>query len=142
MVLAPRQKIHLVRDRAVFLKYFPSFGRYSLVGAVATTVHYLALVALVERAGLAPPLAAMIGAMLGMATAYTGNYRYTFASDVAHQRALPRFATVAAAGAIANGCIVWAGTVPLGLHYLVAQFAATVLVLTAGFSLNRNWTFA
>lgn len=118
------------------------FRRYTLVGAVATMVHYLVLVTLVGRAGVQPELATAIGATCGTAAAYAGNGRFTFASRVPHQLALPRFGLVAATGAIANGAIVWLGTELLGLHYLVPQIFATAIVLAGGFALNRSWTFA
>jgi len=119
-----------------------SFVRYSLVGGLATFVHYLVLVALVEGAGANPGLSAAIGATCGALAAYAGNRRFTFSSHAPHRQALPRFALVAAGAAIANGTIVWTGTEWLGLHYLLAQVAATALTLVTGFTLNRSWTFA
>ncbi len=118
------------------------FRRYTLVGALATLVHYLVLVALVGRAGVQPALATVIGATCGTAAAYAGNGRFTFGSRVPHRQALPRFGLVAAGGAIANGAIVWFGTELLHLHYLVPQIFATAVVLAGGFALNRSWTFS
>lgn len=115
---------------------------YALVGLFATAVHYLVLVMLVELAGVEASLAAATGAVAGALAAYAGNRRFTFASRAAHTRALPRFLAVAAAGAAASAAIVHAGTAWLGLHYLVPQAAATLLVLVAGFTLNRRWSFA
>jgi putative flippase GtrA len=115
---------------------------YALFGGLATAVHYLVLVALVEFADIGAGLAAATGAVCGALAAYAGNRTFTFASDSAHRRALPRFLTVAALGAITSAVLVFAGTEWFGLHYLVPQVAATILVLFAGFSLNRRWTFA
>jgi len=115
---------------------------YALFGGLATAVHYLVLVALVELADVGAGLAAAIGATCGALAAYAGNRRFTFASDATHGRALPRFLLVAALGAITSAALVFAGTEWLGLHYLVPQVAATVLVLFAGFTANRRWTFA
>ena len=97
---------------------------------------------LVELADVGAGLAAAIGATCGALAAYAGNRRFTFASDAAHCRALPRFLLVAALAAITSAALVFAGTEWLGLHYLVPQVAATVLVLFAGFTANRRWTFA
>jgi putative flippase GtrA len=115
---------------------------YALFGGLATAVHYLVLVALVELAGISAGLAAATGATCGALAAYAGNRRFTFGSDAAHRRALPRFLMVAALGAITSAALVFAGTEWFGLHYLVPQVAATVLVLFAGFTVNRRWTFA
>ena len=115
---------------------------YTLFGGLATAVHYLVLVVLVDLADVGAGLAAAIGATCGALAAYAGNRRFTFASDAAHRRALPRFLLVAALGAITSAALVFAGTEWLDLHYLVPQVAATVLVLFAGFTANRRWTFA
>jgi putative flippase GtrA len=120
----------------------PAFGRYLLVGLMATGIHYALLVALVELAGAAPAPAAILGAACGALGAYAGNRRYTFAAASAHGQALPRFLAVAALGAVTNGAIVWAGTSVLGMHYLAAQVVATSLVVWGGFVLNRRWSFA
>lgn len=118
-----------------------AFGRYLAVGLVATGVHYLVLYLLVEKFGRAPPLAAAAGALCGALAGYAGNWRFTFARSAGHGQALPRFLAVAAWGALANGLLVWAGTRHMGLHYLLAQVVATVLVVLMTFRINRAWTF-
>ncbi len=120
----------------------PAFGRYLLVGLLATAVHYALLVALVELAGAAAAPSAAFGAACGALAAYAGNRRFTFAGGAAHAQALPRFLAVAALGAATNGAIVWTGTQILGMHYLAAQVIATSIVVWSGFVLNRRWSFA
>jgi putative flippase GtrA len=115
---------------------------YALVGAVATGVQYVVLVSLVELTTVGAAMGAALGATAGALAAYAGNHRFTFASDAAHARALPRFLTVAALGATTSAALVHAGTAWLGLHYLLPQAVATVLVFVSGFVLNRRWTFA
>jgi putative flippase GtrA len=71
------------------------------------------------------------------------NRRLAFSGTTArHQDALPRFLLVAVVGAVINGALVWTGSNLLGMHYLVAQALATILVLGITFQLNRSWTFA
>lgn len=118
------------------------FFRYTLVGGIATLVHYIVLVVLVEGAGVGPPLAAALGAAIGAQVGYLGNRSFTFLSHAPHHRAFPRYLLVAAGGALANGSIVWLGTALLDWHYLAAQVLATTLILVGGFALNRTWTFA
>ena len=120
----------------------PAFGRYLLVGLLATAVHYALLVALVELAGAAAAPSAAFGAACGALAAYAGNRRFTFVGGAAHAQALPRFLAVAALGAASNGAIVWTGTQILGMHYLAAQVIATSIVVWSGFVLNRRWSFA
>lgn len=115
---------------------------YALIGLLATAVHYLVLVMLVEAAGIDAGSAAGIGAACGTLVAYAGNRRYTFASDAPHARALPRFLAVAASGVVTSVALVRAGTAWLGLPYLLPQAAATALVFAAGYAVNRRWSFA
>lgn len=120
---------------------FNGLSRYAAVGMVATLTHYALLILLVEGLGLPPGPAAWAGAVLGAAVAYAGNRRFTFGhSATPHAQALPRFAAIAALGALANGLIVGGGAA-LGVHYLVMQAVATVLVMVATYHLNRRWSF-
>ncbi len=119
-----------------------SLARYAGVGVVATAVHYALLGALVEGAAWAPGPAAFCGAVLGAVVAYLGNRHLTFTrSSATHARAAPRFAVVAALGSVGNGLLVGAGA-ELGLHYLLAQVLATVVVMAVTYHANRWWTFA
>jgi len=120
----------------------PIMLTYALVGGLATAVHYLVLVVLVELGHVGAGLAAATGASCGALAAYAGNRRFTFASSAAHARALPRFLAVAALGAATSAGLVHFGTVRLGLHYLLPQAFATAIVLYAGYVLNRRWSFA
>lgn len=120
-----------------------AFGRYTLIGGAATAVHYAALFILVEVAGLAAGWAAAIGVAAGAFVAYLGNRRFTFTGSRArHRRALPRFLAVATLGASVSGFVVWLGSAELGVHYLLAQVLATVVVLVTTYRLNRAWSFA
>jgi putative flippase GtrA len=111
------------------------------VGVMATTVHYLVLVALVES-GLAGPVAATAwGYLAGALAGYAANRRYTFASRVRHAVGLPRFLAVAGVGFVLNAALMAWMTAGLGIHYLVAQVTATGLVLLWNFAANRHWTF-
>ncbi len=120
-----------------------AFGRYTLTGGAATAVHYAVLFILVEAAHLAAGWAAAIGATVGAFVAYLGNQRFTFTGSRAqHRRALPRFLAVAALGAAVSGFMVWLGSAALGVHYLLAQVLATIVVLVMTYRLNRAWSFA
>lgn len=118
------------------------FLRYAAGGGIATALHYAVLLVAVELAGVAPPWGSALGSGCGAGLAYLWNHRFTFASAARHRDALPRFISVALLGAALNAAVVALGSLALGWHYLVAQLLATLLVLLAGYALNRFWTFA
>ena len=69
-------------------------------------MHYLVLIALVQGASLSAVPASTAGAIAGALVNYRLNHRYTFESDRAHGRALPRFALVALVGIAVNAAVV------------------------------------
>jgi putative flippase GtrA len=110
------------------------------VGVVATATHY-ALMALLVEAGHWPAwLASGAGSLLGAQVAFWGNRHYTFEHRGRWWPAWCRFHVTAGAGALLGMLLVDAG-VRAGLHYLLAQGAATVLVMLATFAANRVWAF-
>ena len=117
------------------------FLRFAVVGAIGTTGHYLTLVLLVELAGADAVPASLAGFVVGALINYQLNRSYTFGSDVAHRIALPKFFTIAAAGAVLNTLIMFMAIYQLGLHYFLSQVLATGMVLVWGFLGNRLWTF-
>ena len=117
------------------------FSRFLLVGGFSTLLQYLILAFLVHTAGTDPVVASSIGYALSALVSYDLNYRLTFRSRVPYFGGIARFALVHAMGLLLNGTIMATGTQALGLHYLVAQVAATVVVLFWNFFANRRWTF-
>lgn len=116
-------------------------SRYALVGGVATVTHYTLLTLLVELAQWPAWIASGAGAVLGAQVAFVGNRRFTFQHDGPWLPAWWRFQGTAGAGALLGMGIVAAG-VKLGLHYLLAQALATVLVMLATFVVNKHWSFS
>jgi putative flippase GtrA len=127
--------------QSIDMPILQQFASFAIVGAVGTGVHYAVLVALVALAGVAPVPSTSVGAVAGALTNYMLNYRITFASRARHALALRRFMIVAAAGMIVNAAIVDAGIRVVHVHYLLAQVAATGVVLLFGYAANRAWTF-
>ena len=119
----------------------PQFGKFLLVGAFATALQYVVLALLVQTAGIDPVLASSVGYLVSALANYDLNYRLTFRSRVPYFGGMFRFGVVAAAGFLLNGLVMGAGTKGLGLHYLLAQVAATIVVLFWNFFANRRWTF-
>ena len=118
----------------------PAWLRYTAVGAVATAAHYAWLWGAVEWAHWPPPWAAGSGAVLGAQLGFVGNRWFTFAHGGAWWPAWWRFQATALLGATLSAAVVALG-VRLGLHYLLAQMAATLLALGLTYAINRRWTF-
>jgi putative flippase GtrA len=117
------------------------FLKFAAGGAVGTAVQYAVLVAWVEIAGGPVVPGALAGFCMGALVNYVIARSYVFATARPHGSALPRFALVATAGAVLNTAIV-AVLFESGAHYLVAQMAATGIVLVFNFLANRHWTFS
>lgn len=118
-----------------------SLFRYAAVGGIATGTHYLVLVGLVKGTGLNATAATFVGACTGAGVAFVGQRAITFDDRPRTSAALPRFLIVAALGAVLSSVIVWIGSTA-GLHYLIAQFIATLLVVYLTYHLNSRWSFA
>lgn len=114
--------------------------RYTLIGVVATAVHYLLLVLCVEAFEWRAWPASGLGAVVGAQVAYYGNRRITFAYRGGYGKSWVRFQLTAIAGAL-QGMVVVGIVVALGLHYLVGQVLATLAGLLLTFAINRRWTF-
>jgi putative flippase GtrA len=114
--------------------------RYAAVGAVATLAHYALLWWLVEHVHWWPALAAGAGAALGAQLGFVGNRSFTFQHRGPWLPAWWRFQLTALLGGVTSMAVVAAG-VGLGLHYLLAQAAATLGVLVLTYLINRRWAF-
>ena len=117
------------------------FLTFALVGVVGTAAHYLVLVTLVEALNVPVLPATTAGFICGAIVNYVLNRRFTFNSDTEHSVALPKFLAVAILGAGINWLVVSLLLELLGLHYLLAQLAATATVLIWNFAANYLWTF-
>jgi putative flippase GtrA len=116
------------------------FTRFAVAGGAGTLIHYLVLVGLVSLAGIAPGRAAFAGAAVGACAIYLLNRRYTFASSRSHAQTLPRFALMAATGAVLNGVLV--GLLSgAGVYFLLAQMMATGVILVINFIVSKVWIF-
>jgi len=117
------------------------FGRFFLVGGFSTALQYLILFALVQAGGVDPVVASSVGYVLSALANYDLNYRLTFRSRVPYLGGMLRYALVMTAGLLLNGAMMALGTKALGVHYLVAQVAATIVVLFWNFYAHRRWTY-
>lgn len=114
--------------------------RYATVGVVATAVHYAVLALAVEVLRWPAWVGSGVGAVVGAQVAYLGNLWLTFRGAASGWLPWLRFQATAAAGALAGMGVV-ALAVTAGLHYLLAQVLATLLVMLMTYGINRNWSF-
>jgi len=116
------------------------FVKFAFVGLAATGLHYTIYLTLVMGFGVKPGIAAAIGAAFGACVVYLLNRRYTFATQRAHRETIPRFVALSVFGALLNGAIVsWLSG--MGLHFLLAQVVATILVLFINFVVSKKWIY-
>jgi putative flippase GtrA len=118
------------------------FGRFLIVGGIATALQYVILIALTGSAGVPPLLASSIGFVASAVANYTINRRFTFRSDVAYLAGFERFAMIAGVGLALNAMVMAAGTALAGMNYIASQLVATAVVLLWNFHVNRLWTFS
>lgn len=114
--------------------------KFALVGGTGTALHYLVLITLVALQHMQPGYAAGCGAVVGAIANYLLNRRFTFDSRRPHRETLPRFALMALVGALLNGFLV-AKLAGAGLHFLLAQALATIVILIINFIVSKTWIF-
>ena len=90
------------------------YGRFLVVGAIATLVHVLIYVAAVAVLGWSPLAANALGFAAGVQVSYFGHGRWTFRDSVGSPL---RFWAVAGLGFVINSLFVQLVTAGLGLAY-------------------------
>jgi putative flippase GtrA len=132
----PSLRVH--KARRTILGEFVYFAG---LGAIGTFLQYIALIALVEIAGVWPVTASVVGFILGGFVNFYLNYRYTFQSTQDQLEAFTKFMVVALVGLALNTLIMAVAIEIFTLHYLFAQIIATGLGLVVNFAGNLLWTF-
>ena len=117
------------------------FLKFAGVGAVATIVQYLILIALTESGLTGPVVASTLGYVTSGVLNYSLNYSYTFNSQECHRSAALKFVTVSSLGLGLNTSLMYVSVHTLGFYYLLGQLLATGVVLLWNFFANRWWTF-
>jgi putative flippase GtrA len=124
-----------------YLKMLTQFVKFASVGALATSVQYLVLIALTESGLTGPVVASTLGYVTSGVLNYSLNYSYTFNSQERHRSAALKFVTVSTFGLGLNTSLMYVSVHTLGLYYLLGQLLATGVVLLWNFFANRWWTF-
>ena len=122
-------------------KTLKQFVYFTAVGGIGTGGHYLTLISLVEGKILSAVPASVAGFSVGAIINYVLNYHLTFKSKKSHKEAMSKFFIVATLGAIINTALMYVGVDLMHIYYLLAQIAATGIVLLWNFIINKYWTF-
>jgi putative flippase GtrA len=117
------------------------FGRFAVVGAVATVTHAAVFTAAIEAAHVEPVLATVLAFVIAMLTGFALNRRWTFAVRDAAARRLWRYAFAATAGLALNAGIMYCVVHLLHWSPYLGLVAAIVIVPPVSFSLNHFWVF-
>ncbi len=123
------------------MKLHRQFSAFALVGAIATAVHYAALIGLKELAHWAVIPSTLSGYCCGGLVSYSLNRRHVFDSDRPHAEAGWRFALVATVGFFLTWGFMRLVVENWDAPYLPAQILTTGLVMFWSFAGNRLWTF-
>jgi putative flippase GtrA len=117
--------------------------RFGLIGAAAGAIHYWAVIALVELAGMAPLHANVGGFAIAFWCSYFGHRHWTFA-DRRGGNAVAiffRFLTTALLGFLLNQWLYYLLLTYLQLPYFVSLAIVMVIVAASTYLLSRLWAF-
>lgn len=118
------------------------FASFASAGALGTIVHYLVLLGLVSIFLAHPVTASILGSLAGAMVNYLLSHHWVFRSKRRHSETLSKFVAVGGLGLVLNAAIMYVLVTIASIHYLLAQIAATGIVLFWNFLGNRFWTFA
>ncbi|MBP3967251.1 GtrA family protein [Paenibacillus lignilyticus] len=116
--------------------------KYGVVGIIGTALHFMLLIALVERFQFHPALASAIGFIVVLAVSYYLNRKWTFSSvGTSGLRSIIKYTVVSVSGLMLNTGIMFVAVEGLHLRYTVGQLLVTVVIPLFNFVLNYYWTF-
>jgi len=121
---------------------FAQFFSYASAGAVGTLVQYAMLFFFVETLSMFPVTASILGSLAGATVNYLLSHHWVFRSKRKHSETLSKFVAIGGLGLVLNAAIMYILVTIASMHYLLAQVAATGIVLFWNFFGNRFWTFA
>lgn len=123
------------------LRLVLQFGKFGVVGVMATALHFSVVVALVEGFAISPLPANALGYGLAFAVSWFGSSRWTFRGATVVRFAVPRFLCVSLLGLALNQGMNALVIYGIGVHYLAGLAASLVTVPIVTFTLNRAFVF-
>ncbi len=120
---------------------FVQFISYASAGAIGTFVQYVMLFIFVEALSMYPVAASILGSLAGAIVNYLLSHHWVFRSKRKYSETLSKFVAIGGLGLVLNAAIMYVLVTIAGVHYFLAQVAATGTVLFWNFLGNRFWTF-
>lgn len=119
-----------------------SVSWFTLVGAAAAGVHYLAAVLMEGVLGIAPASANLLAFILAVPVSYIGHQNLSFAGNgSSHKQALPRFLLIACTGFAANQIMLLSLLHFTPLPFWLALGLVMGIVAVSTYLLSRHWAF-
>ena len=115
--------------------------RFGIVGFVTFATFYTLVFVLVERVALDVLHATALSYIAAVLLNYGLHHGYTFAGATTHDYSVPRYLSVVFCGLALNQLLMYFGVNIVGLHYLVVQLAAMVVIVTANYLAFKFWAF-
>ena len=115
--------------------------RFGVVGVLTAILHYGLLYVGVEALGLNATLSSSLGFVVAVIFNYLMHYTWTFGEPAPHGQTLQRYLVMISCGFLLNGLVMDAGVRWLGLHYLLTQGLALVVVVLWNFVISNIWVF-
>lgn len=117
------------------------FGRFALVGLLATLTHLGTLAFGVEMLHGPVLAASTAGFVLAVMVSYVLNCHWTFEAARGHIRHLPKYVLVCITGFMLNTILILVTVELMHWWYIYGQLAALAVVPVCNFLLNRHWVF-
>lgn len=119
-----------------------SVSWFTLVGAAAAGVHYLAAVLMEGVLALEPATANLLAFMLAFPVSYFGHQKLSFTGNGSqHRQALPRFLLVACGSFAANQLLLLSLLHYTPLPFWLALGLVMGIVAVSTYVLSRHWAF-
>ena len=115
--------------------------RFLFVGGSTAFIFFGLTFGLVEGLDISTVLASTVACIIAVCYNYLFHYHWTFESEAPHGPALIRFLIVCAGGTLLNGLIMYFGTMPEIVHYMVVQFIAVLAMVCWSMCLSYFWVF-
>ena len=115
--------------------------RYIFVGGSTGIVYLGSTFVFVEVLALNVTLASTIGTIITLCYNYLMNYHWTFSSDAPHGLVLAKFLAMCAISLLLNGLVMHFGQLITGLHYMVIQFFAGIVMAFWNLLASYFWVY-
>lgn len=129
------------RTRHLRTPIVTQFVKFGIVGVSNTVLFFAVYTLLLEAFGVWYILASGIGFVVGAVNGFLLNRRWTFSGHVGDALTPVRWGVVQSCGLALNEGLLYVCVDGLGLHKLVGQAIAIVVVVVVTFLANRAWTF-